>query len=333
LIPFSILSERYGRWNILLTSCALAALVGLLVPMSHSLTELVVLRGLQGFLLAGVSAILMAYVGEEFEPTAVIPAMGICAAGNALGSLIGQMLPAWIVGSTQSWQWALGTLAVLVLVGTAVCAATLPRSRFFVSSTASYAQEAKLFLSHLRNPRLLVIYMLIFCFMGAIISIFNGLPFRVESPPFNISPSVYSSFFLVILVGVITSRVAGVVAGRIGIRSTLLSTVIVMIAGVVLMVIPAVWAMVLGGALIVGGAYAGYTCLTSLSAKIVNKGRAQAFALFLASSFSGSAVIGLIGVEIAVVGGWLGLLSYVGVLLVAGFLLTLAVQQPKSDTD
>lgn len=86
-------------------------------------------------------------------------------------------------------------LAVLLLVVVMISGMTLPRSKFFVPSAISYVKESGLFFSHLSNRRLLVIYLLVFCFMGAIISIFNALPFRMESPPFNISPSVYGTFF------------------------------------------------------------------------------------------------------------------------------------------
>ncbi|WJR36286.1 MFS transporter [Mycobacteroides immunogenum] len=326
LIPISLLSERYGRRRILLTSSTLATLICLLLVFCNDLTEIVLLRALQGALLAGVSAILMAYIGEEFEPQAVTPAMGVYAAGNALGSLLGQMLPAWIVGGTGSWRLALGGLVVLVLVVIIISAVALPRSKFFVPSNVPYVQESKLFLSHLSNPRMLVVYLLVFCFMGAIISIFNALPFRVESPPFNVSPSVYGTFFLVILFGVFTAKASGTLAARIGIRNTLLLAVVMMLAGVALLAVPVVWIIVLGAALVTGGGFAGYTCLTSLSATIAQKGRAQASALFLASSFTGSAMLGLIGSRVLTDAGWDGLLVYIGVLMVLGFLLALTVR-------
>lgn len=334
LIPISLLSERYGRRSILLASSTLGTLIYLLLVFCDNLTEIVLLRGLQGVLLAGVSAIVMAYIGEEFEPQAVTPAMGIYAAGNALGSLLGQMLPAWIVGGTGSWRLALGVLAVLLLGVIVVSAITLPRSNFFISSDISYAMEARLFLSHLSNPRLLVIYLLIFCFMGAIISIFNALPFRVESPPFNISPSMYGTFFLVILVGVFTAKTSGTVAARIGIRNTLLLAVVLMLAGIALLAVPVVWIIVLGAALVTGGGFAGYTCLTSLSATIAHKGRAQASSLFLASSFSGSAVFGLVGSRVLTDAGWAGLLIYISGLMGLGFLLALTVRDaPSADAE
>lgn len=106
LIPISLLSERYGRRSILLMSSTLATLICLLLVFCHDLTEIVLLRGLQGVLLAGVSAILMAYIGRSSSPGRY-PAMGIYAAGNALGSLLGQMLPAWIVGVQVHGGWRL----------------------------------------------------------------------------------------------------------------------------------------------------------------------------------------------------------------------------------
>ncbi|GKT29498.1 MFS transporter, partial [Aduncisulcus paluster] len=88
---------------------------------------------------------------------------------------------------------------------------------------------------------------------------------------------MYGTFFLVILVGVFTAKTSAV---------------------------PVVWIIVLGAALVTGGGFAGYTCLTSLSATIAHKGRAQASSLFLASSFSGSAVFGLVGSRVLTDAGW-----------------------------
>ncbi|MGL6234452.1 MAG: MFS transporter [Segniliparus sp.] len=330
LVPASLLSERHGRRNIVVASVALAAVVAALMPFGQTLVGLVALRVVQGILLSGAAATVVAYVGEELEPDAVAPAMGVYVAGMMLGMILGQVLPAWVVAGTGSWQWALGALAAFVAVCAAAIAVLLPRSKFFTPSALSYAGEARLFLSHLANWQLLVIYLLVFCFMGATASISSGLPFRLESPPYNLSPRAYSSLSLVVLFGVVSAWVAGMAAGKVGLRRTLLGSVVVTLAGVPLLFSSELWAMLLGTAVIVAGGTADTVCLTGLIAKVAVKGKAQATALFSASNSGGSAVAGFLGSRVFVHAGWGGLVVYVGVLCAAGFALALAVRD-KAD--
>lgn len=331
VIPVSLLSERKGRRSALLASAALAVLAGVLMPFCHTFAELVALKGLQGFLLAGVSAVTLAYVGEEFHSRAVTPALGMYMAGVAFGGLLGRMLPVWVAAGTGSWRWALGAAAGLAVVCTAVFVATLPRSKFFTPSVLSYAGEARIFLSHLANLRLLTACLLVFCFMGAYVSVYNGLPFRMESPPFDMSPSLYSAFFFVNLVGVFASRKAGTAVAEIGLRRTLVFASLVMLVGILLLAQPAVWLIVLGTVLLTGGGFAGQTCLAGSTAKIAVRGRAQAAALYMASSYGGSAVAGLVGSRIFARSDWDGLVIYVAVLMLLALGLVFTIRD-KTDS-
>ena len=327
MIPASLLSERRGRRNMMLVSAVLAVLVGAFMPFCRTFTELLALEGLQGFLLAGIPAVAMAYVSEEFDSSAIMPATGVYVAGGAASGLVGRVLPTWVAAETDSWRWALGAMTALMVVCAVFSIVLLPHSRSFVPSAVSYAKEARMFLSHLADPRLIVVFLLVFCLMGAYVSVYNSLPFHMESPPFNMSPKVYGIFFFVNLVGVFSSRLAGSMVAKTGVRRTLLIAVAVMFVGVLLLFPPAVAAIVLGTILITGGGFAGHTCLTGLIAKIVDKGRAQAATLYMASFYGGSAITGLIGSRVFTSHRWEGLVVYVGVLMVLGFALVLTIRE------
>ena len=77
IVPASILSEKFGRGRVLTISLTLAIIVGLILPLVPNITALILLRGLQGALLAGTPAVAMTWLSEEIHPKDIGHAMGI----------------------------------------------------------------------------------------------------------------------------------------------------------------------------------------------------------------------------------------------------------------
>ena len=90
VIPASALSERWGRARVLLLSVGLAAVLGLLLPLSPNYQVLLTIRALQGIAIAGMPAVAMAYLADEIHPGALAGAVGTFIAGNGLGGLAGR---------------------------------------------------------------------------------------------------------------------------------------------------------------------------------------------------------------------------------------------------
>jgi MFS transporter, YNFM family, putative membrane transport protein len=67
-------------------------------PLSPSLGVLVAIRVAQGFALAGVPAVAMAYLAEEVETSSLGRAMGLYIAGNAIGGLSGRVIAGGLAG-------------------------------------------------------------------------------------------------------------------------------------------------------------------------------------------------------------------------------------------
>ena len=63
LIPASVLSDRFGRQQLMRWSLVAAALFATLAALVTDFTQLLVLRGLLGIAIAGVPAAAMAYLG------------------------------------------------------------------------------------------------------------------------------------------------------------------------------------------------------------------------------------------------------------------------------
>lgn len=71
--------------------------------------DLLGLRPVQGVVLAGMPALIMAYLGEEIEPTSLGYAMGIYLAGNVPGGTSGRMVTA-VLSDPLPWRGAVAAM-------------------------------------------------------------------------------------------------------------------------------------------------------------------------------------------------------------------------------
>ena len=112
VIPVSSLSERFGRTRVMLVSSAVAAPLGLLLPLCPSFPALVAVRTLQGIALAGVPAVAMAYLTEEVHPEALGGAVGLYIGGNAIGGMAGRLIAGGLC-DLGGWRVAVGGVALM----------------------------------------------------------------------------------------------------------------------------------------------------------------------------------------------------------------------------
>lgn len=85
---------------------------------------------LQGFALAGVPAVAMAYLAEEVDRGSLGRAMGLFIAGNSIGGLTGR-IAADALADHGGWRVALAGVGALSVTCAVVFALILPRSSHF----------------------------------------------------------------------------------------------------------------------------------------------------------------------------------------------------------
>ncbi|RTL31497.1 MAG: MFS transporter, partial [Rhodocyclaceae bacterium] len=110
LIPAAILADRVGRKPVMVGALSLSTVFTLVGAFAGDFHSLLVSRALLGMTLAGLPAVAMAYLSEEFAPTSLARAMGLYISGNALGGLCGRFL-AVLIAEHADWRVALFCLA------------------------------------------------------------------------------------------------------------------------------------------------------------------------------------------------------------------------------
>jgi len=328
VIPWSFLADRIGRVKAMTWGISLATVLGLLVPLAGSFGMLLGLRLLEGMALGGIPAIAIAYLNEEVTRAHAAVAAGSYVAGTTLGGLAGRLVAG---PAGELWGWRAAALSVSVLATVAAVAFLLlvPKAQGFVAAPASGLRGALGMLArHLRNIRLLALYVQAFLMMGGFVAVYNYLGFRLSGAPFGLPATVISLIFLAYLSGTFTSRWAAALTLRFGRRTVLLSGLALAVSGLALTLTPSLPVILAGLVVFTGGFFAAHSIGAGWTGAIASTGRAQAASLYNLAYYLGSSVLGWAGGLLFQSFGWAALAGAVMVLAVLTA-ATVAVVHPR----
>jgi MFS transporter, YNFM family, putative membrane transport protein len=324
IIPVSSLSEVCGRRAVMTVSLLAAAVLGLLAPLAPTLPALIAIRVLEGIALAGVPATAMAYLAEEVDRGHLGHAMGLYIAGNAIGGLSGRVI-AGILVEHGGWRVALAGVAAAAFACAVAFALVLPRSAFFTAAPLRLRALGGTLARNLADTGLLRLYLVGFALMGAFVTVFNYLGFRLSAAPFGLSTSVIGALFTVYLAGTYSSTAAGRLADRAGRRGVLAAGVVIAMGGVALTLPASMAAIVAGLVLLTAGFFAAHSVASGWVGGRAPVAPAQASALYLCLYYIGSSVAGSAGGVFWAHGKWpavaLFALSLLAVALVSALTL------------
>ena len=331
LLVLGPVSDRRGRTPVLHASLAAAAVFAVLLALTPTWWLLLVLRALQGFALAGLPAVAVAYLREELHPAVSGRAIGLYVSGTAIGGLTGRLLSGFLT-ELGGWRAALGGAAVLA-VGCAVAVrALLPPSRRFRPVTREGPLLRQL-AAGFTDPALLALYGVAALLMGGFVAVYNAGTFRLEGPPYDLSPALAGLVFLAYLLGSASSPTAGALADRFGRRAVVPVTVAVMGGGLLVTLLAPLWAVVVGLCVLTTGFFAAHGVASGwVAARAAAGGRAvgQAASLYSFWYYVGSSAGGTLAGRAWQDGGWPAVVWLSGGCTAAALLLSLLLGRTRS---
>lgn len=328
VIPWSFLADRIGRVKAMAWGISVATVLGLLVPLAPTFEMLLALRLLEGMALGGVPAIAIAYLNEEVHRAHAAMAAGSYVAGTTLGGLAGRLVAG---PAGELWGWRAAALAVSLLATAAAVLFLLlvPKAMGFTAARADGLRGAMETLGgHVRNTRLLALYVQAFLMMGGFVAVYNYLGFRLSAEPFALPATLISLIFLAYLSGTFSSRWAGGLTARFGRRNVLLAGIVLMVAGLALTLTQVLAVVLTGLVIFTGGFFAAHSIGAGWTGSIATTGRAQASSLYNLAYYLGSSVIGWAGGLMFQTLGWTALALAVMVLACITA-VTVAVVHPR----
>jgi len=205
ILAMGAFSETLGRRGLMFGSMCAAALLNLGCAVAPTWPVLLAARGLEGLVLGGVPAVAMAYLAEEAPPSRLGFAMGLYVSGTAFGGMTGRVAMGVM---TQLWSWrvALGVVSAVDLAAAVAFLLLLPSSRHFVRRAGlSLGTHLLAWRRHLRQPRMSALFLVAFLAMGAFVTVYNYVGFRLAAPPYALDQAQIGLIFLIYLVGMAAS--------------------------------------------------------------------------------------------------------------------------------
>ena len=308
------LSDAVGRKPVMVTALLLAALCTLIAARMQSWHGILLLRMLTGLALSGVAAVAMSYLAEEIAPNQVALAMGLYISGNSIGGMSGRLI-CGVLTDGYGWRVALSVIGCCALAAALLFCKILPASRHF--RPLSLRPRSLLLSLHLhwRDAALPWLFVEGFLLMGAFVTLFNYIGYRLMQAPWHLSQAVVGLLSVAYLTGTFSSPKAGLMTARFGRAPVLMGFLGLMLAGLLLTLLQALWLIILGLLLFAAGFFAAHSVASSWIGPRARRAKGQASAQYLFCYYVGSSLAGTVGGLFWHQAGWLGVGSFIAALL------------------
>ncbi len=324
-------SETLGRRQVMTAALFLTSLLAVATIFSRSFESLLMLRLLQGLVLAGVPSVAMAYLGEEMDAEAIGHAMGLYISGNALGGMTGR-IGSSLLCRYVPWHTAIALIGIISLLLSLLFLKSLPPSTNFRQRPFQLRYLFTSLLQHLHDPGLLCLYLLAFLSMGGFISLYNYIGFRLLDAPYHLGQFQVSLIFLVYLLGSLSSGVVGSLIHRFGRPFMIRMTLATMLAGTLVTLAGSLVLIVAGVGIFTCGFFSAHAIASSWVGRRAKTAKAQASSLYLFSYYLGSSISGTVGGLFWQHFGWNGVAAMITLLLLAAFgVAALLLRMPVVD--
>lgn len=314
------LSDAIGRKSVMVTALLLAAVCTLLSATMTSWHGILIMRALIGLSLSGVAAVGMTYLSEEVHPGVIAFSMGLYISGNSIGGMSGRLLSGVITDFT-SWRVAVAVIGCFALASALMFWKILPPSRHFRPASLKPRSLLINFKLHWRDSGLPLLFAEGFLLMGAFVTLFNYIGYRLLSPPFSLSQAIVGLLSVVYLTGSWSSPKAGAMTARFGRAAVLLFATGIMLAGVLMTLFNTVWLILPGMMLFTAGFFGAHSVASGWIGPRARRAKGQASSLYLFSYYLGSSIAGTLGGVFWHQFGWYGITAFISVLLLVALLV------------
>jgi len=333
VVPLSTLAESWGRVRVMTIALATTAVLGVLAPLAPNFPALVGIRALQGVAIAALPALAMSHMTREVAPRWLGSAIGLLIAGNTLGGLSGRLI-AGAVADVAGWRIGLGVIGVLSIICTVAFRLLLPPALTEAPPRVRFRELGPLTRVHLRDPGLLCLFGIGFLVMGAFVTVYNYLGFRLLAAPFDLPAQLVGLIFLGYIAGTWASTTAGRLGDRIGRRKVMWGATLVGVLGAWVTVPDNLIAVLAGLLLVTVGFFGAHSLASSWVGRratlLPGGSPGVSSSLYLCTYYLGSSIGGAVGGIAYDAAGWFGVAVYVSGLLVVALGLALWLRRVPS---
>lgn len=308
------LSDAIGRKSVMVTALMLAAICTLLSATMTSWHGILLMRALTGLSLSGVAAVGMTYLSEEIHPSVVAFSMGLYISGNSIGGMSGRLISG-VLTDFFSWRIAIAAIGCFALAAALMFWKILPQSRHFRPASLRPRHLAINFRLHWRDAGLPLLFAEGLLLMGAFVTLFNYIGYRLLGAPWHLSQAVVGLLSVVYLTGSWSSPKAGALTSKFGRGPVMFGSTLIMLTGLLLTAFNVIALIFIGMMLFTAGFFAAHSVASGWIGPRARRAKGQASSLYLFSYYVGSSVAGTAGGFFWHQYGWSGITLFISALL------------------
>ncbi|UQY46134.1 MFS transporter [Mixta hanseatica] len=322
------LSDAVGRKPVMVIALLLAAICTLISAAMTSWHGILIMRALIGLSLSGVAAVGMTYLSEEIHPSVIAFSMGLYISGNSIGGMSGRLLSG-VITDFSSWRVAVAFIGCFALASALMFWKILPASRHFRPASLKPRSLMINFRLHWRDRGLPLLFAEGFLLMGAFVTLFNYIGYRLLSAPWFLSQAVVGLLSVVYLTGSWSSPKAGAMTARFGRGPVLLFSTALMLSGLLITLFNSLWLIFPGMVLFTAGFFAAHSVASGWIGPRARRAKGQASSLYLFSYYAGSSVAGTLGGLFWHAFGWPGITAFIALMLLLALLVAARLYAKK----
>lgn len=291
LLFFAFKADSYSRKGLMVFSLISSALLTLISTWIPSLSLLIVIGMLKGFVVSGVSAVALAYLTEEVSTLAIPMAISMYLSGNTIGGMSGRILATLIAGEL-GWRNAILIIGIESLILGIIFWKLFPESRFFNPQKTDYHLKVKQMKFFLTSPYMLRLYFIAALLMGVFVSVYNYLSFRLEGKPFFLNHFIIAFIFLMYIFGVFGTMIVGRLSKRFLMNTILKASILSMLLGALLLLSENIYILIFGLGLFTLSFFAAHTMASQMAALYARRGKSSATSIYWLFYYFGSSILG-----------------------------------------
>ena len=280
--------KRFEKKKIMLVAIFFLFLAVLLSAFATSYTMLLISRVMQGIFIPGITAIMLVYVQEIYPKEHRGLGMGIYMASTGFGAVMGRLLAGWVT-YLYSWREAFGLFAFLLLVALFMMAWGLPSTKVEEGSQRGSLQKDQL-LDYLSNPQIVSVLLIPLVVFFSFMAITTFVTYHLVQAPFLLNEAELGSLFLVLLLAVVASPLAGYYSDKMGRIKVLFLALIFLMIGILLTLSSSLTIILVGMGLVTIGMFSVQSVTPTYLGDLVPDDRATVAVLYQTFFYLGGAL-------------------------------------------